>query len=535
MNDDELFRSYLTTRAGAIDLPEGDAAGVHQRAERRHRRRRNGALGVTGLIATIGLTVALTAGSDDSSLQTAAGPGAVASALRWQVVDTTTGLGWTSSSIVAGSSGLYALSTAPGPLSEDGLAGDGRQRLYRSGNGSDWSEIDLPAELWASSLTANGDQLYAVGTSPAGGGTRSVVLASSDDGGANWSTVELPTGLAELQARSPREVIVSGLSVTNGPGGVVATMAVQAVPDIGKRLSQVAPDLAYDGGWNMTATGIDVLAAPAGCSRAATGSATNVSGSASDAVREACAFDPTDQPVVGTFTWAELGVDPELVDLIGGRPLVFVSSDGDTFEPVELPAGTTGTTPEVVASADGYVLALGRQDRGAPYQSQTAVLRSADGRAWSDDPGAATDGYPADAGLLAGRPAFAVYGEGGGMSVRVLGEDGSWSLVDLAGVMTQPAAGSEYGVHGVAFGPLGLAAAVNVYSEQEGKTLGSYLLHTLDGNDVSVVPLNDYVDDTESVVGIAISADAVVVRVNGPTDSDPETPVPQRAIVGTLP
>ena len=53
----------------------------------------------------------------------------------------------------------------------------------------------------------------------------------------------------------------------------------------------------------------------------------------------------TSEPKVhATYTWDELGLDPDLQALIEGRTYVYRTSDGEHFERSAMPDGVTGTT-----------------------------------------------------------------------------------------------------------------------------------------------------------------------------------------------
>src|SRR3546814_17184548 len=90
------------------------------------------------------------------------------------------GLGYSSDSAIVGSS-VYRLSTAPGPA-DDGRAYPAGSHLYRSDDGTEWSEVALPDGLQASALGASDGALYAIGTAPAGGAARELVVAASTAG-----------------------------------------------------------------------------------------------------------------------------------------------------------------------------------------------------------------------------------------------------------------------------------------------------------------------------------------------------------------
>lgn len=224
----------------------------------------------------------------------------------------------------------------------------------------------------------------------------------------------------------------------------------------------------------------------------------------------------------GTYTWDELGLDPEVRALIGGQTYVYTSDDGSTFEQATLPAASRGWGGQVLATDDGYRLFLGQADKGS---ATTQVLRSADGRQWVE--AGSLPGSPQTAGLLGGRAAVALFGFDGGLEVLIDRADGSWTPLDLMSAVD--GADAKSGVGEVAFGPLGIAAIVWTDDGPGGGTL----VHSVDGTSVSAIALDDYLDEPGAVMGLSISADAILVRVDGPNDDDPTTPPTQRVLVGT--
>jgi hypothetical protein len=405
-------------------------------------------------------------------------------------------------------------------------------------DGAEWAEVAAPEGVAASSLAASGDTLYAVGTSPGGGGGRDLVLAASRDGAATWSTVTMPDGIAALDAAHPGQLQMSGpvvasLNATN----VVVSVTVTAAPDL-----STVPEAGGDIRWEYTETGVTTYAigacpnedgrplCPGEGSEAAGGDRT---GDGTTDVDELAANGTGE--VLGTYSWDELGISPELREYAKGKTLLYASEDGQNFKRVELPVEPTATGPAVntadgysrgplIATADGYRLFLGGSS-DANWNS-TLVLRSRDGRAW--ERAGSLVGFPLSAGVLGGRAAVAVHGAAErGADVQVEQPDGTWASLGL-----DQAIADDGSIDQVTFGPMGLAALVRTDHDDGSPVVG--LLHSADGSTVSVVGTDELVD-ASAVQGVSLSvgADAITVRLTDAGDGDPATVPEQRVLVGT--
>ncbi len=198
MTDDRIHQ-YLADRADAIELRPTDPSAIVKRAHSRRQRRRAGAIALCAL--AIGASAVVVTQRDDPESETStASSGVVESTFDWAVVEPSAGLGYSTSSALTDDGVIYSLSTAPGQMDTGGNPWAEPATLYRSGDGAEWTEVDLPGDLWASALAGAGDRLYAVGTAPAGGGAVYQV-ATSDDGGQSWTETEVPSELTDLQQR----------------------------------------------------------------------------------------------------------------------------------------------------------------------------------------------------------------------------------------------------------------------------------------------------------------------------------------------
>jgi hypothetical protein len=125
------------------------------------------------------------------------------------------------------------------------------------------------------------------------------------------------------------------------------------------------------------------------------------------------------------------------------------------------------------------------------------------------------------AGLLAGRPAVSVLTMEG-QEARVA-HDGTWVPIDLLSAVD----GDDVWVGDVAFGPLGLAAVVGTGDGE------MHLVHSTDGIALATVALDGLIDARGTTWGVTVTADAIFLRVDEPSDGDPSTVPEQRVLVGT--
>ncbi len=538
-HDDDRLHRYLSARAQSISLPVADSSGIVVRAtRRRHRRRTLSGVAALAVLATGGALLA-TQRPEGNPVEAigAAAPGVVDSTLEWTVVEPDIGLGFSRSTTTTGDGALYSLSTAPGPADYTDSSTDMRARLYRSDDGAEWSEIDLPDDLWASSLASDDGRLYALGTAPAGGARR-VVVRSTDDGGGSWSDQAVVSPeLDDLQARFPGQLTLEPRFAT-GADGLLATVVVRAVPD----LNALVPGFAASGGVNLTSTGVDVLAVPPGCEPTGSGgmaclSETEVVPPSTPSPVGPDGGDERRQEVIASYSWQELGLDPTLRTHLGGRMYTFLSTDGRLFEPVGLTVGAADVAfAWPVVADDGiyrvFVTSVSPPAGGEATPTTTA-LRSIDGRTWERDSFGEAEGYLLSVGTLDGRPAV-VLDQNEGRRLWMTALDGTWAAIDPR---TAVPPGSEVApwVVNQAFGPLGFAAVVMTDDPNDpGRAVGAYVVHSSDGVNLSVIPVDEYLDDAErlSVAGVEVTADFITVRLDD-GDDDPATPPRQRLLVGT--
>lgn len=553
MTTDDRISRHLADQAGTLSLSPADPADIKRRGARRRHRRRGALVGTAAALAVLATSVAVVdRGDPDESVVLGNGELAVTpSAFDWTLVQPETGLGYGRSIVQTADGAVYGLSTAPGADGTDD--GDFAPALYRSGDGAEWEPVALPDGVNVSSLGSSGDTLYAIGTAPAANGGRTLVVAAGDGGG-DWSQTELPGELADLEARFPgRQISISEPTVAaRDDDEVVATVVVTANPDVPALL----PEGVDSTNWETTPEGVVVYELvpceneaedcfgvdPRGVeaeerrAAAAELEAERPSGPSTslvdpdgevttDTVRQAGWLEGGEQPMrlqeSTRYTWDELGLDPELQELVGGRTFVYSSHDGGPFERSAVPSELSGYGSQLIRVDDGYRLFLGSHAEGS---STTQVLRSSDGRTWAD--GGTVPGSPMSAGAIGGRAAVALFTDDGSSVVRVEQAGGTWSNLDLASAVDT--GDTPVGVGEVAFGPLGMLA----WAWTDNGSPNGSLVHTTDGTNVSVIDVSDHLDGG-ALLGLAVTADAFVARIGDGPDGDRSTPPTQRVLVGT--
>lgn len=545
MNPDDHLQHYFSARAGDIAVPRTGTAAIVERARRRrHRRTGLKVAAVVGVLAIGGAVIAQS--GDDGQDVASYGNAVVPTGLRWTTVAPEAGLGSSQTSFATTADGtVYGLSTAPGQRSPTSPAEPAR--LYRSSDGAEWAAADLPDELWTSALAADGDRLYAVGTSPAGGGSERARLAVGGGGG-DWTEVDLPFDLEAVGAGFPGGAGISSVRVASAGDASVVTIGVIAdlweLPQVKGQDARLAAD-----GVNLVETpdceGSATTVAPTTPGDATTGSAAadpagvpvTVPAEEADAAKRAeeaadgsCTEAADEDPAVTRhYSWAELGIAEDAADLVLGRTYAFrIDAEGVARPAGQLPSGAS--VVDLVAGPDGFWAVGGRVDVTGTTATDEAYF-SADGATWATDRPIVLSGYPMAAGLLGGRPTVVTTGDGmegqlvldsltpGGAQPTDLGA----SLGDLVEDGYLSAAG---------FGPLGFAGVV---TSEDGST---EVVHGSGDGTFSVVPVVGEPEGRyEYPVGVDVSADAITVRlvstVPGEVPTDGSTNSRLRLFVGT--
>jgi hypothetical protein len=517
VNDDRISRA-LHQQADTITLPPPDPTGTMRRGTRRRTRRRAGLAGAVAVAGILATTVAVRSTDDPQQQLTLGSPSAVASTYQWSEVTPKTGLAWNGHTAQLADGSIYSISTAPGPFdptSDQQVP----PALYRSTDGAEWREATLPSGVRSSDLAGAGDTLYSVGTSPAGG----MLLSSSTDRAASWSSLELPDDVRQLQARHPGQIVLGqiGVAARDADHLVVATTASTSM-DLTSYRPEYTPDRYM---WTWDPTGVTVYQNPQSvCTVDASG------GESPAKDPEVCRTGkPERGPEVAHLTYDELGITGELREHVGGQAYVYAATDGRSFQRVQVPAppqtpgdgfGWGSVLASPLAVADGFRLLI-------PGNDETLVLRSGDGTTWTQD--TVLPGGTGQAGVLSGGAAVATWGPNGENVLRVQSADGTWRSLDLVGAAGGTSDSSF--LEQVGFGPLGLAAVVSTVRDNENPTY--QLVHTADGSRLEVKPLTIDARHGQTVTGVTVTADAIAVRITDRPDGDASTPPTQKVLVGT--
>jgi hypothetical protein len=524
VNDDDRLSRYLSDQAEGITLGAGDPNEVMRRGTRRRTRRRGALVGGVAVIGLLATSVVLRDGGDDQKVDvTLATPDVSASTYDWSTLSPDAGLGYAGSQAQLADGSLYGLSTAPGPVNEQTY--NRPATLYRSDDGAEWTKVTLPTGLSPSSIASSGDTLYALGTAPAGGSTRDLVLAASHDGAATWSSITLPHEVGDLEARHPGQIVISSPRIAAVDAThQLATVVVSANLDP----TNLKPEYKdQDVTWQWTDTGVTFYEAKAPCLADPNGEITAKDAKACrGAAPSTIVDDGGNGAEIASYTWDELGVDQELRDLTQGRTFDYVTDDGATFERVTLPVAGKGWGSEILAGPNGYSQLLGSW---TGKDSSTTVLQSPDGHTWTET--GTLNGAPMSSGFLGDRPAVSLSLFDGRTAVQVQQPDGTWSEVNLTGAVPAPADGAQPWISSVSFGPLGLAAVAGSYTEKG--TGDNYIVHSTDGVHLSLLKISDVVKPAGSPLGVTVTADAITVRLSHRVDDDPATPPQQTVLVGT--
>lgn len=535
---DHTLATALRSDADLLDVPPGDLDRVMSRGQRRARHHRVAASVAVVALAAAGTvtTIAVRAGSGEHTV--AAGRSASGTAtqgetgISWKVVDTTAGLGMAQAQVEVGGK-LYAVSTAPGPA-RPGASDPYAHVLYRSPDGVSWASTKAP-DLYVSDLGAQGNRLYAVGTGQVSATTGapkhpgSIKVAWSDDQAASWHDATLPFDFDAVAAKSTRTG-VQRIQVAAGSKGVVAVALVTADLNI----PALVPGASDPHGYVVTPTGVGILAADPNCPTDA-----QRSGAAPKRVR--CTTPNAPGPVapqagqqfVASYTWAQLGVDGDLLRAVQRTPVAFRSTDGESFQRTNLPLTDSDGDIQVGADATGFVVA-GTSDPTGSSPTLT-VLHSTDGQDWTRIGSQSNGTYNEALGRLNGRIAT-IGSTDAGPLLSVLEDDGSWRTTNLTGLV-DPAVTKDatVSVDTAAFGPLGVVAVASVYPNK-GNDPGTtqFVLFSRDGATWASNRLDELAGRAVGTAESAqITADHALVAVALP--HDPGTaPAPQVVLVGTL-
>lgn len=548
MNLDDRFDAYFADRADEIAVPSLGTTGIVARARRRKQLRTGvkvaAVLGVTAIGAGV-LARSADRGDQQVSSANAAAP------LDWTVVTPNAGLGASVSSAATADGAVYELSTEPGaPKAEK----PGPRHLFRSTDQAEWEDVALPPGLSALDVAAGGARLYAVGTTPAGGGSERVELASGTGDG-RWETADLPLDIPALDAAFPGKVRAETTQVATGSDETtLVAVGVSGILEV-DHLDGLPQDLAEAwaaGTLLETADGIDILEDPCSSSSTTTttvpgAGATPTSPPTTTAVGtrgptgDGCDLPPDPQRVVRSYPWGELGVDPSVGALAVGRTYLYASEADGPFEEVAQIPSTLPWGMEITGTADGFWLSYPTNVESDELVDSTTVRWSADGRTWDPDATTEVEGDVLAAGAVGGRPALVTAGASTrAPALTILGPAGVVQTIDVRDALGD--SGREAMGVDAAFGPMGIAIVLYPPPSEDAEGLtGGVVAYSTDGTAWTSQELPSPPDGQAMALGqdmVAVSADAVTVRLNSyDADAEPREgsmPEPeQRVLVGT--
>lgn len=591
MNDplDDVLQRYFSDVARTDDrLVDTPARVVMRRGARRKARRRTGVMAGTLAVGTLAsvLTVnALTRGPDSKVTTfdnddtgngepvTTDGPSLTTSPLVWNpvIVGSAEAIAGIGSVVADPSGGFYALSTEPGRRQpQEGVL---TPTVYHSTDGIHWQAQGTSSPRFGWLVSAGSGRLYSVGTQAATAPVVAdrdpgvAVLTSSDDGGVNWSSIELPLDLQGVRTLPEIRGVELTASVAAGTDGTVVAAVVRGSLDTSAYLPDGVDPMAMDW-WADPAGPTQYELVPTDCGQGGSPPAVDVAVYMSE--DGACS---TRGQIVRSYTWEDFGVSAQSLQAQRGELHVLLAGEGEAFAEQVLPAPPQGWTVQMVHSAVAaghYVvtvqLSKGMGADGSQQTTATLVYMSEDGRSWtsSDVP----DLSVASIGALAdGTVVVSGWSTRGTAAIATL-RDGSWRVTELGslplpeGVIAETASAPAVGALGVAvivrvgepLDPSALdksapatapgATTPGPYRTQFGdvvdaSNLRSVLLFSEDGITWSATDLSDMTSDpTLASLGNAVTVTEHNVLISGraaqPSD-DPSAPLPDQTIlVGTL-
>ncbi|MCP3973492.1 MAG: hypothetical protein GY720_03250 [bacterium] len=222
----------------------------------------------------------------------------------------------------------------------------GRPVMMASSNGIDWASIPGPPtdqNMWIQQLVATPEALVAVGQGfdDVRGREAALVFVSNDK--ETWNRAELPSEESiELDGRVVRlHTWVSSIDVNPSGFTVVGNQGAEFDPE--ELLRDVVDPELLRHGWGTDEQGLQ--------------------------------FYDNEGRVTESMSWDELGLEPELVQLVsGGRSIIWTSSDGIEWEvsAAAAPPGAQGI--QTIVANDTVEAALAYGNRGA-----SVWVRSGDG------------------------------------------------------------------------------------------------------------------------------------------------------------
>jgi hypothetical protein len=488
----ELLSDRLHHDAPLVDLPDRHPGRAVARAKVRRRNRRAGLAGAATLLVGVAAAVPVLRGSHDVEGDVAtASTGLVPTGplhLDWQ--RHAGGPGESMAIFQDGQDLIYALSTAPGsrPSNESSP-----RTVYRLGADGAWQLQDLAGDTSAGGparavdLAGAGGLLYAVSTGPAAGDPSAAQLSRSDDGGATWTTDDLPpvappSTTVEWSRRQTLAV------ESQGP----TTLALVTTNFALKTPEALFPEMTTSSDILQVEPHEDGLAL--------------VRYEGDGRMVQIDPHDPGQGEVVRTVPWSDLGVDGG-ADALARSEIFRAGDDGWAS------LGSPGGAYENLTVAGGRFVALSSAAEVGPPAASTARV-SEDGSSWSDL------ALPAP-GQVVGLTDVLVDVPDDFTGTLQASSDGgeNWEAVDLTGA----GIGEEDIVTAVSGGPLGLAlVTVDPDGTEQQLTVSADLV------DWTTTPLPEVTGlDGRVMASVFVGADRIVLRAAPYGDGDEATPPPE--------
>lgn len=581
MNLDQRLEQHLHASAAGIDLHAAGAARVITRGRRARRRTMIARTGAGMAVALVAGTAVVRTMDDDGQLVTTDGQLATADSqpgtgddptvpaqpaafgeLTWRAVAPSSAIGWSGLNATTGDGTLYALSTEPGKVEVE--VGP-RPALYRSADGVEWDVVTIgngPTTINA--MTASGDRLYIAGTAPATTGNERLdriglpTVATSTDGGVTFTERTLPLDLGPaLPYTTAASTMVSGI-VVNGDTTVVAVSTfLQLDP-----LSLLGPETDLSWGWWVTGDGLtvgapvdqSVIDAAAGtyCEGAIVvsealnelGGHLSCSGNAEAGI-DGYALDPNAiRSSTGTvWTWADLGLGPDVAALVQPAAKVFVATGDGAFEPVATPEfwNAPNSSLQLFEGPTGFVASLSTWGDGV-VAADLSLWSSTDGRTWE---ALATPGNPMwiqQIGVVGDR-IVVVNQEPTGWTAHSSTDGSNWTSVDLGAVAdpANPTRAVNGYVEAVTVGDGWLVVAVAAPTGAEPVTedavaMDHLLLTSTDALDWTVTDLSTLTDARIATVqNLHVSQGRIIVGLALGTRNRPDGLQDRITLVGERP
>jgi hypothetical protein len=278
-------------------------------------------------------------------------------------------------------------------------SGESGRVLSSSADAIRWTPVVLPDNFVPVSARKIGTVLRVLGSTPLAPGRTSslgltatfgdlIVADSTPSGG--WQLTALPISEARLAERA--EVTSWGRLAQSGD----ATVVVASTSVYTNGAARLPKDAPFGSAVQTVSDGVEIFGGPpvpsSACSEEVLAAKVrNPPPSVAPGEPEALWFPPgvsakcvaefSAPPVLlKHYSWAELGIDPDVRSSLGGHWRVFASNKGGPFGEVTLPATDRSTTAGVtIRSTDkGFVLL-----RTLSESNQTDLYRSSDGIVWS--------------------------------------------------------------------------------------------------------------------------------------------------------